>query len=71
MHTIRLQVYSNKAGLAHILVYECLDVVFQALCDAVAKTKIMTAEQVVRDEQGEGVRQLTTGNYRYHKYLVA
>lgn len=28
----------------------------QVLCEAIAKTKIMSAEQVVRDEQGEEVR---------------
>ena len=30
--------------------------VMQALCEAIAKTKIMSAEQVVKDEQGEEVR---------------
>ena len=32
-----------------------INIFSQALCEAVAKTKIMNAEQVVRDEQGEEV----------------
>ena len=44
--------------LNNIIVFhkEHLNMVFQVLCEAVAKTKIMSAEQVVRDEQGEEVR---------------
>ena len=40
----------------------------QALCEAVARTKIMNAEQVVRDEQGEEVRECDTNvrMYRMH-----
>ena len=33
-----------------------MKMVVQALCEAVAKTKITSAEQVVKDEQGEEVR---------------
>ena len=36
--------------------YKCMVMVIQALCEVVAKTKIMSAEQVVKDEQGEEVR---------------
>ena len=54
LHDVCTNLYLSEQNEKGIM-YDWLWVM-QALCEAIAKTKIMSAEQVVKDEQGEEVR---------------